>query len=153
VDAEALDALQPDVIITQEQCAVCAVSTVEVEAAVATMVRSRPRIVALEPNQLDDIWIDIERVAAAIGGPERGRALAGRLEQRVAGVAKEAALPIRPRVAFIEWIDPLMAGGNWMPELIRFAGGTNLFGETGRHSPPITWDDLVAARPDVVVVA
>src|SRR5262249_6138162 len=146
VDAEALEALQPDLIITQEQCEVCAVSTVDVEAAVAAMVGSKPRIVALEPNKLDDIWDDIERVAEALDVLERGRALVGSLEMR-------SVLPFRPRVAFIEWIDPLMAGGNWMPELIRFAGGVNLFGTTGAHSPPISWDELVAAHPDVVVVS
>src|SRR5262249_34249776 len=114
---------------------------------------AKRRIVALEPNKLDDIWDDIERVAEALDVLERGRALVGSLEKRVARVAMRSVLPFRPRVAFIEWIDPLMAGGNWMPELIRFAGGVNLFGTTGAHSPPISWDELVAAHPDVVVVS
>jgi iron complex transport system substrate-binding protein len=153
VDAAALDALAPDVILTQEQCVVCAVSTADVEAAVAALVGSRPRVVALAPDTLGDIWADIERVAAALEVPERGRALVESLRGRVAAIAGQAAQPSRPRVAFIEWIDPLLAAGHWMPELIRCAGGTSVFGADGEPGPAISWDDLAAARPDVVVVA
>jgi iron complex transport system substrate-binding protein len=85
---------------------------------------------------------------------ERGAALATRLETRVAAIAERAAAaPDRPRLACIEWIAPLMAAGNWMPELVARAGGVNLFGEAGRHSPWLDWDALRASDPDVVLIA
>jgi iron complex transport system substrate-binding protein len=153
VDADRLRELAPDVIVTQSQCEVCAVSTKDVEQAVCDWIGSRPRIVSLEPNRLDDVWSDIARVADALGAPERGRDLVDRLRMRMALVRQSAvALRDRPRVAAIEWIEPLMACGNWMPELIDIAGGRNLFGEVGRHSPWMTWDDLRAADPDLVLV-
>lgn len=153
VDAEKLDALAPDLILTQSQCEVCAVSTRDVEAAVCQLVRSRPRIVSLEPNALDDIFADLGRVAEALGVPERGRAVAAELRGRIDAVAQKArALPGRPTVACIEWVEPLMAAGNWMPTLVELAGGVNLFGAAGKHSPWMRWEDLVARDPDVIVI-
>ena len=153
VDADELRALAPSVVLTQEQCDVCAASPKDVEAALADWVGGRPRLVSLAPATLADVWGDLVTVAAALGVPERGKALAERLASRLTDVS-ERTLRIRrrPRVAAIEWIDPLMAAGNWMPELIALAGGTNLFGETGRHSPWLAWDALRAADPDVIVV-
>ncbi len=152
VHTPVLEALQPDVIITQSQCEVCAVSLRDVEEAVCQMVSSRPQVVALEPNSLADVWEDIRRVAQALGAPERGEALVDRLQARMEAIARQAqALAERPRVACIEWIDPLMAAGNWVPELVEMAGGQNLFGQAGQHSPWMTWDDLMAADPDVIV--
>ena len=153
VDAAALDALRPDVILTQSQCEVCAVSTRDVEAAVCQMIGSRPRIVSLEPNALDDIWRDVARVAEAIGVPERGQALVGELKARIEAVADKArGATTRPTVACIEWVEPLMAAGNWMPTLVELAGGTNLFGVAGRHSPWMSFDELVARDPDLIVI-
>jgi iron complex transport system substrate-binding protein len=153
VDAERLRELRPDVIVTQSQCDVCAVSLRDVEEAVGDWLDSRPQIVSLEPNALEDVWSDIARVAAALGDAARGESLVQRLTERVREVAVEAARqPMRPRVACIEWIEPLMACGNWMPELVSLAGGTNLFGVAGKHSPWMTFEELVAADPDVIVV-
>lgn len=153
VDAATLDELEPDVILTQAHCEVCAVSTRDVEAAVCQMVRSRPRIVSLEPNALDDIFRGLHQVADALGVPERARALEGELRGRIDAVAARArTLPSRPTVACIEWVEPLMAAGNWMPTLVELAGGVNLFGEAGKHSPWMTFDELVARDPDVVVI-
>ena len=130
VHAQILDELRPDLIITQTQCEVCAVSLKDVEAAVCQLVASKPRIISLNPNALADIWKDIERIAVALNAVERGRMLISSLQSRMRLIAEKAArLPgAKPRVAYIEWIDPLMAGGNWMPELVTMAGGTNLFG-------------------------
>jgi iron complex transport system substrate-binding protein len=153
VDAAALDRLAPDVIVTQTQCAVCAVSLADVEAALCQLVASRPRIVSLEPNRLDDVWADLQRLAGALGAPERGVALTAELAGRMAAHAARLAGRPRPRVATIEWAAPLMAGGNWMPELVAMAGGENLFGEAGGHSPTLAWEALRAADPDVIVVA
>jgi iron complex transport system substrate-binding protein len=153
VDAERLRALAPDVIVTQTQCEVCAVSQSDVEAALADWTGARPRIVALAPNGLQDVLADIERVALALGVPERGLAMTARMRARIDAIAERAAtLRPRPRVAAIEWIEPLMAAGNWVPEMIAIAGGTNLFGEAGRHSPWMEWRDLVAADPDIILV-
>lgn len=155
VDPAALDALRPDVIITQSQCDVCAVSTRDVDAAVCQMVGSRPRVVSLEPCSLDDIWRDLGRVADALAVPDRGRELVAALRQRLAAIgarAAEAAAGRRPRVACIEWVTPLMAGGNWMPTLVELAHGDNLFGTAGQHSPWMSFADLVAADPDVILI-
>lgn len=152
VHADVLDGLAPDVIITQAQCEVCAVSLSDVEEAVKKLVSSKPAVVALEPNALADVWEDIRRVARALGAPERGDELVASLEKRVDAIAERARKLPRRRVACIEWIDPLMAAGNWMPELVERAGGVNLFGAAGRHSPFLDWADVVAADPEVVVV-
>jgi iron complex transport system substrate-binding protein len=154
VDAAALDRLQPTHIITQTQCEVCAVSLKDVEAAVCEMISSRPRIVSLEPNALADVWSDIRRVADALDINERGEALVDTLQQRMETIARRAQRIVdRPTVACIEWIEPLMAAGNWMPELVEMAGGVNLFGEVGRHSPWMTWAELVAKDADVLFVS
>jgi iron complex transport system substrate-binding protein len=152
VHADVLDELQPTHIITQSQCEVCAVSLKDVEAAACELIASRPKIVSLEPNQLSDVWHDIETVAAALNVCERGKMLVAEMQTRMAEIA--TASPRDPvSVAYIEWIDPLMAGGNWMPELIERAGATNLFGVAGLHSPPLQWEAFLAANPDVIVVA
>jgi iron complex transport system substrate-binding protein len=112
-----------------------------------------PRLVSLEPTRLDAVWADFARVAAALAVPERGRALVAGLKRRMAALSSRAvALRPRPRVAVLEWLDPPMAGGNWMPELVRLAGGENLFGTAGEHSPWLEWDALRAADPDVLLV-
>lgn len=153
VDGDLLRALRPDVIVTQSQCEVCAVSLSDVEAAVCDWTDHGASIVSLEPNTLADIMADFERVAGAMGEAARGEAFRRALEARMTALADEAAaLPARPTVACIEWIDPLMAGGNWMPELVSMAGGAEVFGRAGRHSHWIEWDDLVAADPDIILI-
>jgi iron complex transport system substrate-binding protein len=153
VDAERLQALEPDVIVTQAQCDVCAVSLREVERVVRAWLRACPRLVSLMPNALADVWQDVERVADALDIPERGAALVRELQGRMNVIAERARpLNSKPTVACIEWIDPLMAAGNWMPELVERAGGINLFGEAGRHAPWLTWERLCAADPDVVLL-
>jgi iron complex transport system substrate-binding protein len=153
VDAGLLASLQPTHIVTQTQCEVCAVSLRDVEEAVGTFVGSRPEIVALQPNALTDVWADIHRVATALGISGRGDELVARLQARMLAIEEKVrALPRRRTVACIEWIDPLMASGNWMPELVRMAGGLNLFGEAGRHSPRLEWLEVTAADPEVILV-
>lgn len=154
VDAELLERLQPTHIVTQSQCEVCAVSLKDVEEAVCQFTSSRPVIVSLEPNALADVWSDIRRVAAALNAPERGEELVASLRSRMDEIAAKAQTATsRPTVACVEWIDPLMAAGNWMPELVEMAGGVNLFGEAGKHSPWMSWEDLIAADPDVIFIS
>jgi len=153
IDAARLRELRPDLVITQTLCDVCAVSLRDVETALIEWTGSRPSLLALQPARLRDVWDDIERVAAALDVAERGRTLRRELEGRLQAIAVRAArIDGRPTVACVEWIDPLMAAGNWMPELVALAGGRNLFGEAGRHSPGMTWDDLAAADPDTIIV-
>lgn len=146
---DVIERLEPTHILTQIQCEVCAVSLRDVEAAFARGMRGRPRVVSLQPDSLEGIWSDIRRVAEALGKSDEGEGLVAGLTARMPRVWWEPGTT----VACIEWMDPLMAAGNWMPELIGLAGGVNLFGEAGRHSPWMTWEQLVAADPDVIVVA
>ena len=153
VDGAMLRELRPDVIVTQSHCEVCAVSERDVEEAVCSWLDSRPRIVSLAPNQLQDVWAGFHETADALQLTERGQALVTRLQERMAQIARNAADLLRPTVAYIEWIEPLMAGGNWMPELIAMAGGVNLFGAAGEHSSWMTWEELRSADPEVIFVA
>lgn len=161
VDRERLRSLAPDVILTQTQCEVCAVSLADVEKAVAEWTGHRPRIVSLNPNRLEDIWEDFRRVAFALGCEREGERRIAELKGQINAIARissrltagSAANAGRPRVALIEWMDPLMAAGNWMPELVRLAGGEPVLGEAGKHSPQIAWAELAAPDPDVIIVA
>jgi iron complex transport system substrate-binding protein len=154
VDAQRLDELAPTHIITQSQCEVCAVSLKDVELAVCELTSSKPMIVSLEPNSLDDVWADILRVGTALGDPMRAEQLIDEVQSRMDDIVQRTHwLDSNPGVAYIEWIEPLMAGGNWMPELVEKAGGINLFGETGKHSPWMTWDELLSKDPDILFVS
>jgi iron complex transport system substrate-binding protein len=141
--------LHPTHILTQIQCTVCAVSRRDVEQALARGIAGQPEIVSLRPDSLAGIWSDIRRVAAALGIAPRAESLIAQLQARM-----QLTLPEKhPTVACIEWMEPLMAAGNWTPELIQLAGGRNLFGEAERHSPWMSWDDLLSADPDVLILA
>lgn len=151
VDAVRLQQLRPDVILTQSQCAVCAVTPRDLEEALATWIGRPPTLVSLAPDDLADVWGDFRRVGEATGRPAQAdqavAALQGRLAQLRAGSPAD-----RPTVLALEWIDPLMAAGNWVPELIEAAGGIPLLAAAGQHSPWITWQDVEAADPDVIVM-
>jgi len=151
---DVLDRLQPTHIITQTQCEVCAVSLRDVERSVAMRLASKPQIVSLTPNSLADVWEDMRRVAAAVGIEAHGEEVIASLQARMCDISARAqAAGERPRVACIEWTEPLMAGGNWTPELIAMAGGVNLLGEAAKHSGYITWEQVLASDPDVIIVA
>jgi iron complex transport system substrate-binding protein len=152
VDSEALRALKPTHVLTQTQCEVCAVSLKDVEASLSSWIESRPQLVSLQPFALADLWTDIQRVADALGSAHRGSELVLSLKERMAMVEERAAGLYRPTVACIEWIEPLMASGNWMPELVAMAGGINLFGESGRHAPWLDWEGVVSADPDRILI-
>ncbi len=159
IDGEALRALRPDVIVTQSQCEVCAVSERQLAEAVQDWLDGDATIVSLEPGRLDDIWRDCLNLAEVLGVGAQGRELVSGLRGRMDGIRlrteKFGSLSgngPRPRVACIEWIDPPMAAGNWMPELVAMAGGDNLFGEAGAHSPWLEWDAFRAADPEIIIV-
>jgi iron complex transport system substrate-binding protein len=148
-----LRAARPDLIVTQQQCEVCAVSFDEVKDAVSRVLDSPAEIVSLEPNRLDDILADFERVADAADSAEAGRALVERCRERFDRIRRRAVYAkSRPRVVCLEWLDPPMAAGNWIPELVDLAAGSCALGAAGEHSPTISWQQLVDAAPDVVIL-
>jgi iron complex transport system substrate-binding protein len=154
VDVPALERLRPDLILTQDQCAVCAVDLPAVEEAVESLTGRDAEIVSLRPNRLEDVWADMRRIARALDTEAAGEALIERLRGRIASVERRIeTLDERPTVGVLEWIDPPMGAGNWMPQLIAMAGGVPLFGETGAHSPWLEWQDVAAADPDVILIA
>ena len=144
---DVLERLQPTHILTQVQCDVCAVSLRDVERSIASRLASAPQLVALNPASLVDIWDDFRRVGEAVGVD--AEPVIRELQSRMTPVRAHDP----PTVACIEWIEPLMAAGNWTPELIDLAGGIDVFGKPGIHSPWITWEELRARDPDVIVVA
>ncbi|HMJ54076.1 MAG TPA: ABC transporter substrate-binding protein [Polyangiaceae bacterium] len=154
VDEPKLAALAPDVIVTQDLCEVCAVSLDDVRSAVARLShRDAVSIVSLSPTRLEHVWGDIETVARALGKAAHGAEIRAELEARVRAIALRAArVPSRPRVVSIEWLDPIMLGGTWMPELIELAGGTAVGAHAGEPAPTVTPAELASLAPDVVLV-
>ena len=152
IDAEALARLEPDLLITQTQCEVCAVSLRDVQVAMTATLPSNPAVVALQPDALADLWKDMRRVADALGVPERGVQLVTRLRTRLRAIGERTKTRPRTRVVCIEWIDPLMAAGNWTPELLDLAGADDLLGRKGGHAGPIALADIALADPDVIFV-
>jgi iron complex transport system substrate-binding protein len=152
VDANALRAAAPDVIVTQTLCEACAVTPADLEAALAAWTGPAPALLALNPLCLADAIGDIGRIGAALGRAGAAALLVASLEARIDAIAARANGLPKPRVATLEWLDPPMAGGNWLPELIALAGGENLFGTAGEHSP---WTDPAAYRAaaaDIVLI-
>lgn len=153
LDMTVLEALAPDLIVTQALCDVCAVADAEVRAA-ACRLPGAPPVVNLEPLTLDDVFAAIEAVAIAAGVPERGPAVVGALRARVDAVATRAATSTtRPRVALLEWLDPPFSCGHWSPELVRLAGGVEGLGREGIASRTLRWDEVLAWQPEIVFVA
>ncbi len=154
VDAARLAALAPDCIVTQDLCQVCAVSLGDVRSAVARLAeRDEIQIVSLRPTRLEHVLQDIETVAQALDRAERGRELRRELEARIAVIAARAARAhTRPRVVTVEWLEPLMLGGTWMPELIELAGGQPLAAKAGDCAPTLGLDAFAALEPDVVLL-
>ena len=150
VDSDLLRKLQPTHIVTQVQCEVCAVSLKDVEAAIADWTGIAPKLIPLNPQSLDDVFDDIRRTAAALGTD--GQSLVNAMRSKIQAIAAFQHAQ-KPRVVIIEWIEPLMVAGNWMPALVAMAGGIDVLGADGQPSAWITWDDLVAADPDILIVA
>jgi iron complex transport system substrate-binding protein len=153
IKTDVLEQLQPTHIVTQDQCDVCAVNFEDVEKAVAELTNSNPKVISLQPNVLNDVWADIERVAATLG--VESQPLLTQLQSRIEACSSKTqglSENDRPTVAAIEWTDPLMASGNWIPELVELAGGKSVFGEVGKHSPYVEWDALLKADPQVIVI-
>jgi iron complex transport system substrate-binding protein len=153
VKREVIKQLAPDVVITQSQCEVCAVSLTEVEAGLENYLDKPARIISLQPNSLDDIFNDIGIVADALNVTHTGKDLLEDLNQRVDIIRHKLKFnENKPTVACIEWLEPLMISGNWVPELVGIAGGIPVLTEQGKHSSYIQWDDLRMADPDIIII-
>ena len=154
IDVEQLQALRPDVIFTQTQCEVCAVSERDVMQAIQHLTGLHPRIVSLAPHQLNDVWEDVLRVGEALGLYEQAKRLVEGYKKRLIHLRfATSKFGSKPRVTVLEWLDPLMAAGNWTPELVDYAGGANVFGEVGLHSPWLSWEELQTEDPDILVLS
>ncbi|WP_414753896.1 cobalamin-binding protein [Anabaena sp. CCY 9910] len=152
VKLDVLEQLKPTHILTQDQCDVCAVSLKDVEEAVKELTQSSPQIISLQPNLLEDVWQDIERVAHIFGVDsvkilDNLEARVKICQQKIQGLSLEEV----PTVACIEWTDPLMAAANWIPELVNLAGGQTLFSLIGQPSPHLEWENLLISNPDIII--
>jgi iron complex transport system substrate-binding protein len=152
VDAAAVQAIAPDLIITQDLCHVCAASPGDLASALAALAR-KPEVLSLNPQSLAGVWNDIIAIGSAIGRISQARELVGELEGRVSAVAQVVShSSTRPQVACLEWLDPLFAAGHWVPEMVARAGGMDVFGKAAKPSVRKTWEDVLKANPEVIVI-
>lgn len=151
LDRAALAALEPDLIVTQALCPVCAVSYEEVSD-LARELPSRPRVLSLDPHTLGEVLGDVRTVAEATGRRDRGVELVGAAGARIDRVKLAVRARSRPRVAALEWLDPVYVAGHWTPQLIELAGGEDVLGLPGEPSQTVSWAQVAAAAPEVVVV-
>ncbi|HZB75850.1 MAG TPA: cobalamin-binding protein [Solirubrobacteraceae bacterium] len=151
LDEPMLRALQPDLIVTQALCTVCAVSYDEVQA-IADAMDPQPRVLSLDPHTVGEVLGDVRTLARATGAEDAGAALIEQAARRIDAV-RLAVRDARPvPVAALEWLDPVFSAGHWTPQLIEYAGGLDVLGLPGEHSETRTWDEVRAAAPEVVVV-
>jgi iron complex transport system substrate-binding protein len=151
LDREALAALEPELIVTQALCPVCAVSYEEVSELAAALPRP-PRVIALDPHTLGEAIGDVRTLAEATGRREQGEALVHEGAARIDRVRLAVRAERRPRVAALEWLDPVYVAGHWTPQLIELAGGEDVLGMAGEPSEVLTWDAVAAAEPEIVLV-
>ena len=154
LDADLLLRLQPDLVVTQNLCDVCAISADDLTAALSRFPpASRPRVVSFSPRDVERVWGGVREIAEAAGCGPAGLALAERLTSEVSAVeqAVEEADP-RPKVLCLEWFDPPYAAGHWVPEMVWLAGGVGVLGREGEPSFPIQWQDAISAQPEVVIL-
>ncbi len=153
IHAATLKELNPDIIVTQSHCDVCAVNDQELQRIVQEFLEYHPEIVTLEPLSLASILDDILKIARALSAGQTGRDLNARLQSKMDDIAgRTKTLSVKPTVASIEWLEPLMAGGNWMPDLVTMAGGINSFGESGKESPLLKWESIIREDPDFIFI-
>jgi iron complex transport system substrate-binding protein len=152
VDAELLASLAPDLIVTQDLCHVCAASPDDLATAL-TRLPKQPRVLALTPHSLKDVWQDIVRAGAATGTARAAETLVAELKTNVRGVESAVkTVARRPRVLCLEWLDPYYVGGHWVPEMVAKAGGQDVLGRAGEPSFRVSADDIAASRADMILV-
>jgi iron complex transport system substrate-binding protein len=153
IDKEVIKALNPDVIITQAQCEVCAVSLKDVEQALDNLLDKNADIISLEPQVLGDIFKDIRSVARHLEAEEQAELLIEELEERINIIRHKLKFSDhKPKVACIEWLSPMMLAGNWTPELTDIAGGKSILAENGKHSPFIDFEAIRIEDPEIIII-
>lgn len=156
VDSGLLAELSPDVVLTQELCEVCAVSYSHVSATVRALASEPeafgPDVLSLEPHTLDEVLDTVRVVGAALDAEETAVARIEGLRHRRDTVRRQVTEAVRPRVAALEWLDPLWPAGHWVPEQITAAGGTPVLAEPGEHTRPVSWEHVVAQQPDILLL-
>ena len=153
LELERLEAVNPEVIVTQDLCDVCAVSVDDVKAGLNELSKGEVRLVSCSPTRVTDVWNDVRRVGEALGRAKQGEEAASGLEARLAALGERTRkLSSTPSVLTVEWIDPIMVGGTWMPELVEAAGGRALVTEPGQHAPTLSLEELGELEPDVVLI-
>jgi iron complex transport system substrate-binding protein len=151
VDLDALCALQPDLIVTQDLCYVCAATPDDLGSALARLA-VQPRVLTLNPYSLADVCADTRSVGAATGRAAQADSVVAAFEGRIAAVERAVANLPRKRVVCLEWLDPPYAAGHWVPEMVERAGGVDVLGQAGKPASPKDWDAILAVRPEVIVV-
>ncbi len=152
IDGEQLRKLRPDLVLTQDQCAVCAVSRPDLDDVLRHLGPPGPEVLSFSPQRFADLWSDLRRLGLALGLPDGGRSAIAPLKSRVVDVIQNVASAVRkPTVACLEWLSPLMGSGNWIPEMVQMAGGIPVLGAAGKHSEWVSFDALAKADPDVIL--
>ncbi|MFB2939508.1 cobalamin-binding protein [Aerosakkonemataceae cyanobacterium BLCC-F154] len=152
IKLDVLEELQPTHILTQDQCDICAVSVADVETAVAKLTNSHPQVISLQPQTLADVWTDIQKVGVALNVSTES--VIKNLEARVKICEQKTQSLLdkdRPKVLCVEWIEPLMVASNWIPEMVKIAGGKPLFSVIGQPSPKLTWETVFNTNPDIII--
>lgn len=149
VNAELIEQLSPDLIVTQDLCAVCAVSSGELASACPV----NAEVLSLDPRTFAEVAESVLTLARRLGVESRGEAIAAEMWRKARETERAVAGRVRPKVFLAEWIEPAYCGGHWIPEMIELAGGTPLFGRAGEPAFALSWEEVVAAEPDLVVVA
>jgi len=152
VKADLLGEINPDIIFTQDHCEVCAVSFDDVKSAVREYCSEDTEVISISPSNLDEIAQSIHKIGKALGAEGKAEQFVDELDQRIDIIRNTVIGEPVKRVACLEWIDPLMTGGNWIPELLEIVGAEYLLSEPGEHSPWINWEDLVEENPDVILI-
>ena len=153
LDLPTLERLNPDLIVTQALCDVCAVAEEEVRSAACNL-PGKPRVVNLEPTTLAGVLESLELVAQAAGAPDLARSAIAELRARINAVAQRSAIiNSRPSVLLLEWLDPPFSCGHWSPELVQLAGGQEVLGVAGERSRTLEWSEVLAAQPEVILIA
>ena len=153
LDRDLIKSLAPDVIITQAQCEVCAVSLKDVELALSDLLDKKCQIISLQPNGLDDVYRDIRMIAGKLSVENAAEELLELSDERINIIRhKLKFIAEKPTVACIEWLSPLMIAGNWTPEIVEIGGGLPVLTEAGKHSSYITFQDIIIADPDIILI-
>ncbi|PAU94167.1 cobalamin-binding protein [Aliifodinibius salipaludis] len=152
VDEEELTTLNPDIILTQDHCEVCAASFDEVQEAVKSTLGANVKVISVSPTDLSSWVQSIRTIAGAIDAEKAAEALTQHMKSKLQDIQQKTSELTPPKVLSIEWMDPLMTAGNWIPELVQIAGGIPIAAEAGTHSPQISWDKVQRLNPDIITI-